>query len=199
MIRELIRASRSYGKRLQSAVMKSFVSTLRIATAFSYVRASPITPTLCTGSNTAKEKCRPAPARSLGRTCCGGGSGESKGSYPCSAWRPLISSSHPRLAPSSRTRLATGTTTSSTTTTAESTSAASSSSGLFEAVQTHLSATDQEDSDVDVSSQASEQSEEMAPAGPPTPAAGRSAASPPPPRARRGCVPRCPHCAIRRC
>lgn len=63
--------------------------------------------------------------------------------------------------------------TTSSTTTAESTSAASSSSGLFEAVQTHLSAPDQEDSDAEVSSQASERSEEMAPAGPPTPAAGR--------------------------
>ena len=34
--------------------MKSSVSTARTATASSYVRASPITPTLCTGSSTAK-------------------------------------------------------------------------------------------------------------------------------------------------
>ena len=54
MIRVEMRASRSYGRWLQSAVMKSSVLTQRTARALSYVRASPITPTLCTGSSTAK-------------------------------------------------------------------------------------------------------------------------------------------------
>ena len=47
------RASRSWGNRDQSAVMKSSVSTARSAMTLSYVRASPITPTACTGSSTA--------------------------------------------------------------------------------------------------------------------------------------------------
>ncbi len=54
MIRLLIVASVWNGIRAQSAVMKSCVSTARTATAFSYVRPSPMTPTLCTGSRTAK-------------------------------------------------------------------------------------------------------------------------------------------------
>ena len=38
------------GKSTQSAVMPSVELTARKATACSYVRSSPITPTLCTGS-----------------------------------------------------------------------------------------------------------------------------------------------------
>src|SRR5437868_4102284 len=53
MIRVEMRASRSYGKCVQSAVIKSSVVTQRTARALSYVRASPITPTDCTGSSTA--------------------------------------------------------------------------------------------------------------------------------------------------
>src|SRR5687767_14896760 len=53
-MREDIDASRSCGNRAQSAVMPSRLSTARMATVYSYVRASPITPTLCTGSSTAK-------------------------------------------------------------------------------------------------------------------------------------------------
>ena len=45
MIRVEMRASRSYGRWVQSAVMKSSVVTQRTASASSYVRASPITPT----------------------------------------------------------------------------------------------------------------------------------------------------------
>src|SRR3954452_21287967 len=54
MIRVEIRASSSYGRCDQSAVMKSSVCTARIATAFSYVLPSPMTPTDCTGRSTAK-------------------------------------------------------------------------------------------------------------------------------------------------
>ena len=53
MIRVEMRASRSCGRWVQSAVMKSSVVTQRTAIASSYVRASPITPTICTGSSTA--------------------------------------------------------------------------------------------------------------------------------------------------
>ncbi len=48
-----MRASRSCGSGAQCAVMKSVVCTARSATAFSYVRPSPITPTERTGRNTA--------------------------------------------------------------------------------------------------------------------------------------------------
>src|SRR3954470_23756413 len=54
-IRDEMVASRSCGRRAQSAVMPSRLSTARMAMVDSYVRASPITPTLCTGSNTAKD------------------------------------------------------------------------------------------------------------------------------------------------
>src|SRR5712691_8317042 len=53
-MRDEMRASRSCGRRAQSAVMPSRLSTARIAAVYSYVRSSPITPTLCTGSSTAK-------------------------------------------------------------------------------------------------------------------------------------------------
>src|SRR5438270_674764 len=53
-MRDEIRASSSCGRRAQSAVIPSRLSTARIATVYSYVRSSPITPTLCTGSSTAK-------------------------------------------------------------------------------------------------------------------------------------------------
>src|ERR1700730_14179953 len=53
-IRVDIRCSVSYGNRAQSAVMPSSLVTARIATILSYVRPSPITPTLCTGVSTAK-------------------------------------------------------------------------------------------------------------------------------------------------
>ena len=54
MIRVEIVASSVVGQVAQSAVMKSSVLTARTAITSSYVRASPITPTLCTGSSTAK-------------------------------------------------------------------------------------------------------------------------------------------------
>src|SRR5579862_5425346 len=50
-----ITASRSCGRRAQSAVMPSRLSTARIATVNSYVRSSPMTPTLCTGRSTAND------------------------------------------------------------------------------------------------------------------------------------------------
>src|SRR6266699_2510432 len=53
-MRDEMRASSSCGRRAQSAVMPSRLSTARIAAVYSYVRSSPITPTLCTGSSTAK-------------------------------------------------------------------------------------------------------------------------------------------------
>src|SRR6266851_1206271 len=53
-MRDEIRARSSCGSRAQSAVMPSRLSTARIATVYSYVRSSPITPTLCTGRSTAK-------------------------------------------------------------------------------------------------------------------------------------------------
>ena len=54
-MRDEIVASRSCGSRAQSAVMPSRLSTARIATVYWYVRSSPITPTLCTGSSTAND------------------------------------------------------------------------------------------------------------------------------------------------
>src|SRR5207249_2465008 len=45
-IREEMRASSSCGRRAQSAVIPSRLSTARMATVYSYVRASPMTPTL---------------------------------------------------------------------------------------------------------------------------------------------------------
>jgi hypothetical protein len=54
MIRLLIRPSRSGGRAAQSAVIPSALSTQRTATTFSYVRSSPITPTVFTGTSTAK-------------------------------------------------------------------------------------------------------------------------------------------------
>src|SRR5262249_9121970 len=64
MIRVETWASRSYGSRDQSAVMKSSVCTARMAMTFSYVRPSPMTPTDCTGSSTANacDVCRYQPA-----------------------------------------------------------------------------------------------------------------------------------------
>src|SRR6185436_7057886 len=52
-MRDEIDASSSCGSRAQSAVIPSLLSTARIATVYSYVRSSPITPTLCTGRRTA--------------------------------------------------------------------------------------------------------------------------------------------------
>src|SRR5204862_2557670 len=54
-IRDDIVASRSCGRRAQSAVIPSLLSTARIAIVYSYVRASPITPTLWIGSSTAND------------------------------------------------------------------------------------------------------------------------------------------------
>src|SRR5207249_5509720 len=54
MMRAERRARRSAGSRAQSAVMPSVECTARIATTFSYVRSSPITPTVLTGRRTAK-------------------------------------------------------------------------------------------------------------------------------------------------
>src|SRR3954471_13020642 len=53
IIRLLISARILNGIRAQSAVMKSWLSTARIAITESYDRASPITPTVPIGSNTA--------------------------------------------------------------------------------------------------------------------------------------------------
>ena len=53
MMRVDIFASKSYGSRDQSAVMKSSVCTARSAITFSYVRPSPMTPTDWIGSSTA--------------------------------------------------------------------------------------------------------------------------------------------------
>src|SRR3990170_2216494 len=55
MIREEIRCSTSYGRRTQSAVIPSWLWTARTATTFSYVRKSPITPTVLMGSRTAND------------------------------------------------------------------------------------------------------------------------------------------------
>ena len=54
MMRVEMRASTSCGNGYQSAVMPSLDVTARSARTFSYVRASPMTPTERTGSNTAK-------------------------------------------------------------------------------------------------------------------------------------------------
>src|SRR5262245_49306071 len=45
-MRDEMLASTEYGSRAQSAVMPSLLSTARIATVYSYVRSSPMTPTL---------------------------------------------------------------------------------------------------------------------------------------------------------
>ncbi len=54
MMRDAIRSSRSCGRRAQSAVMASSDVTARITIGYSYVRPSPMTPTVRTAGSTAK-------------------------------------------------------------------------------------------------------------------------------------------------
>ncbi len=55
MIRVEIRCRTSYGSRTQSAVIPSWLWTARRAATFSYVRSSPITPTVLIGRRTAND------------------------------------------------------------------------------------------------------------------------------------------------
>src|SRR5687767_1316600 len=117
-MREDIDASRSCGRRAQSAVIPSRLSTARMATVYSYVRSSPITPTLCTGSRTANDchTFRYQPARRISSTTIASAA-RSRASFafvmgpssltarpgPGNGWRQTNSSSSPSVVPTART------------------------------------------------------------------------------------------------